>query len=95
MHNYDRTKSYESFEASRASLPIVTDTVFVPSRGLKESLMSSRLFPSAMNVNIVKHDMSSAAIISCDYEGTMRVFLRKTCVDAVYHAAGPDGSGFD
>jgi len=91
LNNYDRSKSYESFEASRASLPIVTDTVFVPSMGLKEALISSKLFPSLLSMDNVKHDMSSAAIITSDYEGTIRVFVRKSCIDAVYYAAGPEG----
>jgi len=87
LTNYDKVNTHECFEASKANPPIVTDTIFVPSKSMKEALRASRMFPSMDFVSNVAYDMSSAAIVSCDYEGTIRVFLRKSCLDAVYNAA--------
>jgi WD40 repeat protein len=87
LTNYDTIKAHECFEASKADPPIVTDTIFVPSKTMKEALRASHFFPSMDFVSNVPYDMSSAAIITCDYEGTIRVFLRKSCLDAVFNAA--------
>ena len=37
-------------------------------------------------------DMSSAAVVTGDYDGTVRVFMRKSLLDAAFFAAGPEGS---
>jgi len=36
-------------------------------------------------------DLSGAAIVTGDYDGTIRVFLRRSCLDAAFRAAGPEG----
>lgn len=90
---HDKTKSSDHFEASKAALPIVTDTVFFRSKSLVEALLSSdQVFPFALGMDSVDDDMSSAAILTLDYDGTMRVFLRKSCIDSILDAATPRGN---
>eukprot|EP00979_Chaetoceros_neogracilis_P010041 scaffold2355_cov267-Chaetoceros_neogracile.AAC.15 len=91
IHMYDKVKAREWFEATTADPPIVTEASFVPSKSAKESILSSGLFPTMVTLNNINHDFSSAAIVACDYEGTMRIFLRRSCIDAVSYAAGPAG----
>ena len=88
----DKKKSSDYFEASKAPLPIVTDSVFFPSRSMKEALVSSDVFPFSLGIDRVDDDMSSAAILTLDYDGTMRVFLRKSCIDALLDASTPRGN---
>lgn len=87
----DKTKSSDYFEASKAELPIVTDSVFFPSKSMKESLVSSEVFPFTLGIDRVDDDFSSAAILTLDYDGTMRVFLRKSCIDQILDASTPRG----
>ena len=90
---HSKTKSSDNFEASRAHLPIVTDTVFFRSKSVNEALLSSNhVFPFALGMDRVGDDMSSAAILTLDYDGTMRVFLRKSCIDNILDAATPRGN---
>lgn len=91
IHNYDKTKAIESFEATRAEPQIITATLFMPAECVKNAFLSSGLFPTLSSLDHIDHDMSSAAIVTADYEGTIRVFLRKTCIDNVIHSAGPAG----
>mmetsp|Transcript_29502 Transcript_29502/g.53521 ORF Transcript_29502/g.53521 Transcript_29502/m.53521 type:complete len:1028 (-) Transcript_29502:86-3169(-) len=89
---HDKTKSSDNFEASKASLPIVTDSAFFPSRSISEALLSSdQVFPFSLGMDRVDDDLSSAAILTLDYDGTMRVFLRKSCIDNILDAATPRG----
>jgi hypothetical protein len=82
---YDKVKSCEHFEASKCRPSFVTDALFFPSASLKSAILSSGLFKTAhtANLNKIKHDFSSAAIITSDYEGTIRVFLRTSCLDDI------------
>ena len=90
---HDKTKYSDYFEASKASLPIVTDTVFFRPKSVTEALLSSdQVFPFALGMDRVDDDMSSAAILTLDYDGTMRVFLRKSCIDNILDAATPRGN---
>jgi WD40 repeat protein len=91
LHMHDKVKAHEWFEAATGDTPIVTDACFVPRKCLKESMLSSGLFPTMISLDNINHDFSSAAIVACDYQGTMRIFLRRTCIDAVSYAAGPAG----
>jgi len=84
LYMYDKVYSYETFEATKADPPVVTDSIFVPRSSMKRAISSSDLFPSLSSLQRIKHDLSSAAIVTCDYEGTIRVFIRKVCLDAVY-----------
>jgi len=100
---YGRTGACESFPAtSRTSeLPIVTDACFVPGGKVVEALIESGLLPSQFNTHCLErrvvdgrqHDLSGAAIIAGDYDGTLRIFLRKGFLDAAFFAAGPEGAG--
>ncbi|KAL3781735.1 hypothetical protein ACHAWO_002937 [Cyclotella atomus] len=87
----DKAKSPDYFEASKAQLPIVTDTVFFPYRSAKEALLSSQIFPFQLSMDRVDDDLSSAAMLTLDYDGTLRVFLRKSCIDNLLDTATPRG----
>jgi hypothetical protein len=91
MNKYDRSKTYESFEATRGPLPIITDASFIPGDVFKEALLTSGLFPSLSSLDHVPEDWSSACILTTDYDGTIRAFIRKKCLDNVFRAAGPEG----
>jgi hypothetical protein len=56
----DKARSPDYFEASKAQLPIVTDTLFFPYISVKEALLSSRLFPFQLSMDRVNDDLSSA-----------------------------------
>ncbi len=89
---HDKTKHSDFFEASKTTLPIVTDTVFFRPKSVIEALLSSQVFPFALGLDRVDDDMSSAAILTLDYDGTMRVFLRKSCIDNILDASTPRGN---
>eukprot|EP00550_Attheya_septentrionalis_P009412 CAMPEP_0198297208 /NCGR_PEP_ID=MMETSP1449-20131203/36014_1 /TAXON_ID=420275 /ORGANISM="Attheya septentrionalis, Strain CCMP2084" /LENGTH=953 /DNA_ID=CAMNT_0043998079 /DNA_START=177 /DNA_END=3038 /DNA_ORIENTATION=- len=91
MNKYDRSKTYESFEATRGPLPIITDASFIPGDVFKEAILTSGLFPSLSTLDHVPEDWSSSCILTTDYDGNIRVFLRKKCLDNVFRAAGPEG----
>ena len=91
LNMYDKVIAHEWFEATTADPAIVTDAAFAPSATVKEAILSSGLFPTLFSLNQINHDFSSSAIVACNYEGTMRVFLRKSCIQSVSHAAGPGG----
>lgn len=94
LNMYDKVKSYEAFEATKCDPPIVTDASFVPASSVKSAIMTSGLFPSLKSLDSVQHDLSSSIILTTDYAGTIRVFLQRSCVDAVTRAAGPAGKDF-
>jgi len=88
----DKSKSTDYFEASKASLPIVTDTLFFPTKTVRESLLTSKeVFPLSLGMDRIDDDFSSAAILTLDYDGTIRVFVRKTCIDNILEACTPRG----
>ena len=91
LNMYDKVKGFECFEATRANPPIVTEALFAPSLSAKSALLNSGLFPSLKKLDHINHDFSSTIIVTSDYEGTMRVFLRQASFEAVIHAAGPMG----
>ena len=87
---YDKVKRLAWFKASTADPPIITEALFSPSASTKKALLHSGLFPSLHNLDHINHDFSSAMIVTCDYQGTMRVFLRRASFDAVVqHVANP------
>jgi WD40 repeat protein len=86
---YDKVKGNEWFQATETQ--IVTDAMFFPSASCKTSILNSGLFPTIHSLTNINHDFSAAAILTCDYEGSIRVFMRKSCFDQVSHAAGPSG----
>ncbi|KAL9180168.1 hypothetical protein ACHAXT_008138 [Thalassiosira profunda] len=91
-HTHDKTKSSHHFEASKAPLPIVTDSVFFPGKSVDEALLSSdKVFPFSLGIDRVDDDVSNAAILTLDYDGCLRVFLRKSCIDNILEAATPRG----
>jgi len=85
FHRHDTVTSYESFEVTKADPYAVTDTVFVPGKSMRRGLEFSGLFPSLLSPDNrqrrLHHDLSSAAIVTSDYEGTIRVFIRSSCID--------------
>lgn len=87
----EKAMSHASFEASKSDLPIVTDTVFFPGKSLREALASSDVFPFALGMDRVDDDLSNAAILTLDYDGRMRVFLRKSCLDNILDSCTPRG----
>ena len=110
----DKARSSDYFEASKAQLHIVTDTLFFPYKSVKEALLTSHIFPFQFSMDRVEDDLSSAvsimllfasqriyiqqsadfffqAILTLDYDGTMRVFLKKSCVDNLLDTATPRG----
>lgn len=94
LHMYDKVNSYEAFDATKCDPPIVTDASFVPSKSAKAAIMASGLFPSLKTLDSVHHDLSSSIILTTDYAGTIRVFLQRSCLDALAQAAGPSGVDF-
>jgi WD40 repeat protein len=94
LNMYDKVKSYEAFEATKCDPPIVTDASFVPASSAKSAIMTSGLFPSLKSLDSVSHDLSSSMILTTDYAGTIRVFLQRSCLDAITYAAGPAGKDF-
>jgi len=91
----DKTKSTDYFVASKGSLPIVTDTLFFPTKAVRESLLNSEeLFPHShisLAMDRIQDDFSNAAILTLDHDGAMRVFIRKSCLDNILDACTPRG----
>lgn len=91
---YDRNKIYEWFEGvstKNHEMPVITDAHFVPSEQVKSALLASGLFPALKGLDNVDYDFDGSMVVSCDYDGTVRLFLRKNCLDNVIYAAGPEG----
>jgi len=83
----------ESFQVTKYQRrPVVTDAHFVPSIVLKRAMRRSGLFATISgDLDDLDHDLSSGAIITCDYEGSIRILLRKRLFDDAIKAAGPEG----
>ena len=92
LNMYDKVKAFECFEGSKANPPIVTEALFAPRSTTKAAILDSGLFSSLNSLDRVRHDFSSAMVVTCDYGGTIRVFMRRSSFDAVVQAAGPAGS---
>lgn len=92
---YHRNKTCDSFKATEASIPIVTDALFVPEISVEKALLNSNLFPTLKSMKHINCDLSSSMVISSDYSGTIRVFIRRSCLDAAFFAAGPEGYDSD
>ena len=88
---YDKVKGFECFEATKANPPVVTEALFAPSASTKNAFLNSGLFNTLHSLDHINHDFSSAIIVTSDYEGTLRIFLRRTSFDAVVLASGPMG----
>eukprot|EP00594_Rhizosolenia_setigera_P020007 CAMPEP_0178979084 /NCGR_PEP_ID=MMETSP0789-20121207/25600_1 /TAXON_ID=3005 /ORGANISM="Rhizosolenia setigera, Strain CCMP 1694" /LENGTH=288 /DNA_ID=CAMNT_0020669059 /DNA_START=206 /DNA_END=1072 /DNA_ORIENTATION=- len=99
--SYERVKSCEWFEAiSRLNhpTPVITDAHFVKPHILKTVLLESNLFPVLKRMNdyydsilYQYENLANSMVVSCDYGGSIRVFLRKSCLDYLYFTAGPNG----
>lgn len=89
----EKSWASESFQVTNYQRkPIVTDAQFVPTNALKRAMKRSGLFQTISNqYDDLDHDLSSAAIITCDYEGSIRILLRKQVFDDAIKAAGPEG----
>jgi len=87
FHGYDKVSEYETFEVTKADPYAVTDTIFVPGKSMRRGLELSGLFSGLLSPDNrhrrLHHDLSSAAIVTSDYEGTIRVFIRSSCIDDV------------
>ena len=88
----DTTKSTYYFEATKATLPVVTDTLFFSSTTVRESLLTSEeVFPLSLGMDRIEDDLSTAIMLTLDYDGRMRIFVRKTCIDNILEASTPQG----
>jgi len=94
IHRHEKCRSCESFRATTANPSVITDAHFIPSNVLKRALKESGLFPTLSTdlFGSLDHDFSSSAVITCDYEGTIRILLRKKILDDAIRAAGPEGN---
>jgi len=85
----DRNKSWECFTSTAATPPIVTTANFVSSKATKNAMLASGLLGFGRTVRhfeIVDHELGNAMIVSADYDGVLRVYLRKSALDAVVGA---------
>jgi hypothetical protein len=39
----------------------------------------------------IEDDLSTAIMLTLDYDGKMRIFVRKTCIDNILEACTPQG----
>ena len=90
---HEKVWASESFQVSNYQRkPVITDAHFVPSIVLKRAMKRSGLFPTiSSQLDDLDHDFSSCAIITCDYEGSIRIMMRKQLFDDAIIAAGPEG----
>jgi len=80
INKYDKVGCRETFEVTKTEA--VTDTIFVPGKSTKRGIVASGIFPALSERHRIHHDLSSAAIITSDYEGTIRIFIRQSCIDS-------------
>ena len=74
----DKTKSTYYFEATKATLPVVTDTLFFPSKTVRESLLTSEeVFPLSLGMDRIEDDLSTAIMLTLDYDGKMRILCEE------------------
>jgi len=97
--SYNRNNTFSYFQACNASdadtNSIITEALFAPTISLQKALLGSNLFPTIQNFNNINYDFSTAMVVSSDYDGTIRVFVKKSCIDAMIYASGPEGFSED
>jgi len=76
----DKNKSYESFESTKASLPIVTEALFVPTKSVKHCFNSSGVLAGGTSYD-TQYDLSASMVVASDYDGSIRVYLKKATFD--------------
>ncbi len=84
---YDRSKYCARFHACEtASLvpSVVTEAIFVPEEISKEAVVGSEMSSLLTSYQ----DWSSAMIVTSDYEGNIKVFAQKKCLELVAGSAG-------
>ena len=87
---YEYSNEYREgivIKAVKPVLPIVTETIFVPEIIVKEAVINDTLLPSLQTIDQIDYDWSSAMVVTSDYEGTIRVFVQKHCLDVVARAS--------
>ena len=91
----DRSNTCTSFDpyngTTNAGQRVVTEALFVPSSCVKRAFLMSQLFPSLDSLDHVKYDFGSAMIVTGDDEGKIKIFMKRSSLDTVIRAAGPDG----
>lgn len=85
--NSDQTKSYSYFKATDADPDIITNALFVPATQCKNALFRSGLFPNLKKLDHVLHDFSDKIVITSDYDGAIRVFVRQDCIGKLFDAS--------
>ena len=73
----DKARSSDYFEASKAQLPIVTDTLFFPYKSVKEALLTSHIFPFQFSMDRVEDDLSSAVSIMLLF-ASQRIYIQQS-----------------
>ena len=66
---------------------------FVSSKATKNAFLASGLLGygrTTSHFEIIDHDLGSAMIVSTDYDGVIRVYLRKNAFDAIIKGFGKD-----
>jgi WD40 repeat protein len=72
----------------------VTEAIFAPSQSVKDALLACDLFRTTLNSSAmgrIPYDFSSAFVVAGDNEGTLRIFMKRSCLDTVLRASGPEG----
>jgi len=87
--NYDWNliKSHSQFKATDADPDIITNALFVPATQCKTAFVSSGLFPNLKKLDHIHHDFSDVIVVTSDYNGTIRVFVKQDCLDKVLRAS--------
>jgi len=101
----DRSAVYASFEGCKKRQDkdtldedqdkgTITDAIFAPAQVVKDAMLACDLFCTTLNYSAMEripYDFSSAVIVAGDDEGTLRVFMKRSCLDTVARASGPEG----
>lgn len=84
FHQHDIVTCYESFEVTKNDQYTVSDTLFVPGKSMRRGFEFSGIFSSLLSPDNQQHrlpiNLSSDAIVVSDYDGTMRVSIRTSCI---------------
>ncbi|GMH71040.1 hypothetical protein TrRE_jg8386, partial [Triparma retinervis] len=87
-----KNKSYESFEATHATPPIVTSALFVPPRSLRNCFLSCGCMDGGSNFD-TSCDLSAGMVVTSDYDGAVRVYLKQTVYEEIVEANKIDLGG--